>query len=182
MARVTLRPTISADLPHVIGEPLPYRIRAITALVDGRVIGVGGIAFPPRGPAIAFVQLAPMSPNEAGAARDDDGATRGVPEARRYPVAFHRAGLMAMELISASGVKRVVATGDAGSNTALRWLKRLGFRPTDNQPIDGKVLFAWSGDGVRLAERHWVSAPDLWLGNPAQSSPATCRSAPPRHR
>jgi hypothetical protein len=47
MPKVTLRPTILADLPHVIGEPLPYRIRAITALIDDRVIGMGGIAFPP---------------------------------------------------------------------------------------------------------------------------------------
>jgi hypothetical protein len=45
MPKVTLRPTIAADLAHVIGEPLPYRIRAITAFIDDRVIGVGGIAF-----------------------------------------------------------------------------------------------------------------------------------------
>ena len=59
MRRVILRPTVLSDLPHAIGEPLPYRIRAITALVEGRVIGLGGVAFPPRGPAIAFVQLVP---------------------------------------------------------------------------------------------------------------------------
>ena len=61
MGRVTLRPTILEDLPVVIGETLPYRIRTITAAIDDRVLGIGGIALPPSGPAIAFVQLAPVS-------------------------------------------------------------------------------------------------------------------------
>lgn len=143
MPKVTLRPTIPADLAHVIGEPLPCRIRAITALVDDRVIGMGGVAFPPYGPAIAFVQLAPSSRPDA-AADDAEGATAGIPEARRYPVAFHRAGLMAMEMIRRSGVAQVVATADAGSEVAVRWLKRLGFRPAQGQPIAGKVLFVWN--------------------------------------
>jgi len=133
MSKITLRPTIPADLPYVIGEPLPCRIRTITALAGKRVIGIGGIAFPPHGPAIAFVQLAPA----------EDGAA-GVPEARRYPVSFHRAGLMAMEMIRASGVVQVIATADAGSATAVRWLKRLGFEEAERQPIAGRVLFVWS--------------------------------------
>ena len=118
MPKVTLRPTILADLPHVIGEPLPYRIRALTALIDDRVIGMGGIAFPPHGPAIAFVQLAPSS--EDGAACASEHTATGIPEARRYPVAFHRAGLMAMEMIRTCGVTQVVATADAGSDVAVR--------------------------------------------------------------
>jgi len=141
MPQVTLRPTILADLPHVIGEPLPYRIRAITALIDDRIIGMGGIAFPPYGPAIAFVQLVPSSAEDALGEGEHGAAS--IPEARRYPVAFHRAGLMAMEMIRASGVSRVVATADAGSDAAVRWLKRLGFRPAEGQRIAGKVLFVW---------------------------------------
>jgi hypothetical protein len=144
MPKVTLRPTLLADLPHVIGEPLPCRIRAITALVDDRIIGVGGFALPPRGPAIAFVQLVPsgMTKDDAPCGVRDFAA---APEARRYPVAFHRAGLMAMAMIRASGVKQVVATADAGSDVAVRWLKRLGFRPADEQRIEGKLLFVWAG-------------------------------------
>jgi len=143
MPKVTLRPTILADLPHVIGEPLPYRIRAITAVVDDRVIGMGGIAFPPQGPAIAFVQLVPPASNHDGAACPDDGAAESIPEARRYPVAFHRAGLMAMEIIRTSEAGQVVATADAGSEVAVRWLKRLGFKRADDQRIEGRVLFVW---------------------------------------
>jgi hypothetical protein len=148
MPQVTLRPTILADLPHVIGEPLPYRIRAITALVDDRVIGVGGIAFPPDGPGIAFVQLAP-SPIEGAPACGGECSAPSIPEARRYPVAFHRAGLMAMEMIRKSQVTEVVATADARSDVAARWLKRLGFQPAEHQQIAGKLLFVWNPGGRR---------------------------------
>src|SRR6266404_2902862 len=144
MPTVTLRPPILADLPHIIGEPLPYRIRAITALIDDRVIGMGGIAFPPDGPAIAFVQLAPSSRVETVCPSD---AAASIPEARRYPVAFHRAGLMAMEMIRRSRVAQVVATADARSDTAVRWLKRLGFQPAEHQQIAGKLLFVWTPGG-----------------------------------
>jgi hypothetical protein len=145
MPRVVLRPTIAQDLPFLIGEPLPYRIRAITAVLsaadggagaDGHdpsvagcpredggpaIIGIGGLAFPPDGPAWAFVQQAP--------------------EAKRYPVAFHRAGLMAMKMIRELGLRAVVATADADNAAALRWLRRLGFVESDRQDISGKVLF-----------------------------------------
>jgi hypothetical protein len=144
MPKITLRPTVPADLPHVVGEPLPFRIRAITALADDRVIGMGGIAFPPGGPAIAFVQLAPAPKDgddrESG---QEPARAAGIPEARRYPVAFHRAGLMAMEMIRASGVAQVIATADAGNAAAVRWLKRLGFAPAERQPIEDRILFVW---------------------------------------
>jgi hypothetical protein len=142
MTKITLRPTVPADLPHVTGEPLPYRIRAITAVADDRIIGVGGIAFPPHGPAVAFVQLVPAP--EEGAGRDPERSAASVPEAKRYPVAFHRAGLMAMEMIRASGVAHVIATADAGSAAAVRWLKRLGFAEAERQPIAGRILFVWN--------------------------------------
>ena len=150
MPKVTLRPTIPADLPHVIGEPLPYRIRAITALVDDRIIGVGGIAFPHNGPAIAFVQLVPSSREDAAVCNGEHAAT-SIPEARRYPVAFHRAGLMAMEMIRSSALRQVVATADADSDVAVRWLKRLGFQPAEGQRIVGKLLFVWDRERATSA-------------------------------
>jgi|SRR5215471_5493401 len=153
MPKVTLRPTIAADLPYVIGEPLPYRIRAITALVDDRIIGMGGIAFPPQGPAIAFAQLVPASSNRGGTVCDHDCATKSIPEARRYPIAFHRVGLMAMEMIRKSEARQVIATADAESDVAVRWLKRLGFKPADGQCIEGKVLFVWNRDDATDAGR-----------------------------
>jgi hypothetical protein len=123
---VLLRPTVPDDLPFVVGEPLPVRIQAITALVEGRVIGVGGIGYWPSGEIIAFVQA--------------------LPEARDYPVAFHRAGLMAMRMIRDSGAWQVIATADAANPTNLRWLERLGFVRAPSQHIDGKVIFVWHKD------------------------------------
>lgn len=109
--RVTLRPARPADFAQVTGRPLPHRVQAIAAVIDdgadGRVIGIGGLGFR-DGIAIAFVDM--------------------LPEARRYPVAIHRAGLAAMALIRRSGLPRVVAEADADNPAAARWLERLGFR------------------------------------------------------
>jgi hypothetical protein len=164
MPRVRLRPTLVDDLPHVIGEPLPCRIRAITALLDDRVIGVGGIAFPPRGPAIAFVQFAPSRSVRHDAHGGDDRTTAGIPEARRYPVSLHRAGLMAMAMIRTSEARQVVATADADSDVAVRWLKRLGFRPTDPQPIQGKLVFLWTRENEAAAASRFIRCEPLEIG------------------
>lgn len=105
--RVTLRPTVAADLAAFTGQPLPHRIQAITAEFDGRVLGVGGLGFR-DGIAIAFAQI--------------------TDEGRRYPAAIHRAGRAAMGLIRRSGLPRVVAEAEADNPAAARWLERLGFR------------------------------------------------------
>lgn len=120
MKRITLRPTVSADLPHVIGEDLPHRIRAITALDGGTVIGIGGIGYRPDGTVIAF-----MMAND---------------EFRKYPAAVHRAGFMGMKLIRDSGVPFVVAQAQPGNPAAERWLLRFGFRPRE---ISGQKAFVW---------------------------------------
>jgi hypothetical protein len=141
MPRVLIRPTMPEDLPHLIAEPLPFRVRCFTAILmtddatrddasyngsenadsPGAVIGIGGVAFPPSGPAWAFVQRSPL--------------------AKRYPLSLHRAGLMAMAMIRESGLHEVVATADASDAAALRWLLRLGFIEADHQDIKDKVLF-----------------------------------------
>jgi hypothetical protein len=144
MARVILRPTVSEDLSHLIAEPLPFRIRCITAVLmpdaevqetsenapsklpehaqpPSTVIGIGGVAFLPGGLVWAFVQQSVI--------------------AKRYPLSFHRAGLMAMQMVRESGLREVVATADAGNAAALRWLRRLGFVEADRQNINDKVLF-----------------------------------------
>lgn len=118
--RIELRPTVPADLPCVIGEPLPHRIKALTALAGDKVVGIGGIGFRPDGTVIAFVHM-----NE---------------EAKRYPAAIHRAGLAAMDMIRASRVPLVVAEAQPGNPAAIRWLKRLGFAP---MTIKGEQVFVW---------------------------------------
>src|SRR5271170_2249440 len=121
---VRLRPTLASDLPEIIGEPLPFRIRAITVLAGDRVIGMGGIAFPPHGPVIAFVPQ--------------------TQDAKNYPVAFHRAGLLAMRMIRDAGIMQVIATTDRDSPVAIRWIERLGFVRSAVQPFDDSLLFEWN--------------------------------------
>lgn len=119
---VELRPTIAADLPHVIGEPLPHRIRATTAMVDGKVIGVGGIGYRPDGTVVAFVARAP---GVAG-----------------YPVALHRAARMTLRAARASGIPTILAEADPTVEAAERWLVRLGFVHVGTS-VNNKALYAW---------------------------------------
>lgn len=119
--RIEVRPTVADDLPHFFEDPLPWRIRAMTGVVNGEPVGIGGVAFPPGGGVLAF------------AAFDD--------EARRFPVAMHRAGLRLMRELREAGVTSVRTLPEANIAAAERWLERLGFRPTDR--IDDMVIWTW---------------------------------------
>lgn len=115
------RPTVAADIAHVSGgQPLPHRIRAITAELDGRVIGIGGLGYRPDGTAIAFADI--------------DAALR------KFPAAVHRAGVLGMALIRESGVPLVVAEAQPANPAAERWLRHFGFRPIE---LDGGTAFVW---------------------------------------
>lgn len=117
--RITFRPTAAADLAF-INEPLPYRIQAITALAGDRVLGIGGLGFHPDGSVVAFVHM-----------RE---------EARKYPAAIHRAGLLAMRMIRSSRYPLVVAEADPDNPAATRWLRRLGFREIQTA---GVTAYVW---------------------------------------
>lgn len=120
-----MRPTIAEDLPYLIGsQPLPHRIKATTALVEGRIVGIGGLGFRADGTVIAFVMM-----ND---------------HARRYPAAIHRAGLLTMKMIRDMKLRRVVAQADPEQPSAERWLERLGFRPTT---IRGETVWVWQNRG-----------------------------------
>lgn len=128
MANVTLRPTESSDWAQVASEPLPFRIRAMSAEVDGRVIGIGGLAFQPDGMVVAFVQLAA--------------------DAKRYPVALHKAALATIDMAARLGLKRLYALCDSDIEAAERWLRRLGFVPLKIgdrtfADRDGRTVFQW---------------------------------------
>jgi hypothetical protein len=120
MSRVLLRSTVPADLPHVMNQPLPFRIKAITAHIGDQVLGVGGLGYLPNGIVGAFVVM--------------------NAEGRKYPVAIHRAGLAAMRMIRESGEPRVVAIADHLVPSAERWLARLGFEAVT---VDGVTAYIW---------------------------------------
>jgi RimJ/RimL family protein N-acetyltransferase len=106
--RVTFRPTIPADFIALNGAMPPWRSRCITAELDGRVIGLGGLVHRPDGVWAS--------------------AVIGV-EARRYPAAIHRAGRQVMAMARALGLRQVYAAAQPDNPAAQRWLARLGFRP-----------------------------------------------------
>ena len=123
MSKVTIRPTVQSDLSAVVGEPIPCRIRALTVLDGDKVLGIGGIAYIADGTVIAFVQQSE--------------------EAKRFPVAFHKAGLAAMRMIRESGVAEVLSTANPDNPKALQWLERLGFTLASHQSVPGRALYVW---------------------------------------
>jgi hypothetical protein len=126
--RVELRPTIPSDLAAVTHEPLPIRIRAITAVLDDRVLGIGGIGYRADDVVIGFAVI--------------------TEEFRSFPLALHRAGLAMMKIIREAGVPSVVAIADETIPAADRWLERLGFRVCYER---GVKLYVWR---ARELDRH----------------------------
>lgn len=122
--RVRIRPARPDDVGHITDEPLPWRIRALTGEIDGRVIGVGGLAWLPGGTIAAFAAL--------------------TDEARGYKVSLHRAGLRLMREAKEAGIKSVVASADTQSVTAMRWLLRLGFDLVEQDRE--RAIFLWRND------------------------------------
>lgn len=120
MTRVEFRPTVAADIAALVTEPLPHRIRCVTALLDGEVVGVGGLGYRPDGTAIAFAHI--------------------TDALRRHPVAVHRAGRLGMALIRSSGVPMVIAEAQVGNPAAERWLRHFGFELTE---LGGRKAFVW---------------------------------------
>jgi hypothetical protein len=118
--RVQFRPTVAADLAAVTTEKLPHRIQAVTAIADGRILGVGGIGFRPDGTVIAFAHF--------------------LPEFRKYPTAIHRAGREGMRLVRRSGAAVVVAEAQPGNPAAAPWLERFGFR---RESVGGRFIYVW---------------------------------------
>lgn len=118
--RVVLRPATLGDFEELIDEPLPWRVRATAAEIDGKLLGVGGLAFLPDGTVGAFVHVAD--------------------EARKYKIAMHRAGLQTMADARALGLQRVVALADKDIERAVPWLERLGFK---KMIANGEGVWVW---------------------------------------
>jgi RimJ/RimL family protein N-acetyltransferase len=118
--RVTLRPSVASDFVALIDRAPAYRCQCLTAEADGKVIGVGGFLFPPGGDVWASVFM--------------------LEEAKRYRVAIHRAGLMAMALAKKRGFQRIYATAQPDNPAAERWLERLGFEARE---IAGEKVYVW---------------------------------------
>jgi N-acetylglutamate synthase-like GNAT family acetyltransferase len=119
---VTIRPTVADDLALLTDEPLPFRIRALTAEIDGKVAGVAGISFLPNGTVVAMAEL--------------------TDDMRRHKFTLHRAAVKFLADVRASGIRELVATADPCFPAAERWLRRLGFQQVDKPGAD-RQIWVW---------------------------------------
>ena len=114
---VTLTPATREDFAELAARSEftprtpPVRVLALAGKVDGQVIAIGGILFWPNGVKHAFADIGP--------------------EARRYPVALHKAGLAVLKLAREHDLRELRAVAAEPKDAAVRWLTRLGFKPVE---------------------------------------------------
>lgn len=114
MACVTLAPATAADFADLAARspntPHVPRVQtiAIAGKVDGRVIAIGGVCFLPNGQRQAFADIGD--------------------EARKYPLALHKAALATIALAKKYRIKQLTAVAAEPLEAAERWLLRLGFQ------------------------------------------------------
>lgn len=83
---------------------------ALAGEVDGKIVGIGGLAHV-NGRQVLFLDIAP--------------------EARRYKVTLMREAKKMMDAVKASGRAFVYAKPDPKEPAAAKWLRSLGFAPTE---------------------------------------------------
>jgi N-acetylglutamate synthase-like GNAT family acetyltransferase len=115
-----IRPATRADIDQLIDEPLPWRVRALAMEHDGKLLAVGGFAYQPGDVIAAFLLR--------------------TPEAAKYKVTLHRAGMVAMKEAKEAGYRRVVALAEKTNPAAERWLARFGFKQV---MIDQEKAWVW---------------------------------------
>lgn len=122
--KAEIRTTTAADVAALVDQPLPYRIKAVTLVIDGEPVAIGGLGFRPDGIVVAFAHQKPGT-------------------ARRYPLAFHKTGLAGLRMFATSGATRIFAEADTRNPAAERWLERLGFTRITT---GGATAFVWERD------------------------------------
>ena len=115
MGKAVLTPTTPEDFFEFKQAIPPYRIRAITGRVDGRIVGIGGIAYLPDGSILAFLE--------------------STDEARKHAVTLYKAARQILKDAALAGHRRIIAVGDPEVQAVPRWLKRLGFEPVEGLEV-----------------------------------------------
>src|SRR5437762_2925276 len=117
---VEITPTTPADVTEFFPKAQLWRIRALTARLDGKIIGIGGIATLPDGTMAAFLEC------------EEEWA-------RKYPLTLHKTALRVLADARLRGVRKLVAMSDDRRDAARRWLQRLGFEAST--VLDGKQFY-----------------------------------------
>lgn len=121
---VRLVPTTQAHCEAFLPAPLPWRIRALTAIKGDEVLGIGGLAMLPDGTTAAFLEVSEEN-------------------AKRHPITLHKAAHRILKMARDLGLKRLITRADLRREAAERYLSRLGFEYADT--VDGEVYWAWRG-------------------------------------
>ena len=117
MADVVVRPATADDFIAFTGSLPHCRTRAWVGEIDGRIIGMGGVAYPPDGP--VPVMWADYSE-----------------EARAHALTLHK---QAVKFLASLDHKRLVCVADKSVPATRRWLERLGFVASGKVTDDGEI-------------------------------------------
>lgn len=122
MAKATLRHATEADFIALTGSGPIWRCRAFAGeLDDGRLLGIGGLAYLPDGTVAMFM--------------------KATDEAREhYGLFVHKAGKRAIRLAQDLGIPVVGALTEDNIPAAARWLERLGFKLVEK---NGHEVWIW---------------------------------------
>src|SRR4051812_34574219 len=108
--RPIIRRATRADLDAFYGPGrLPLTVRAMVGLVNGEIVGCGGIS-ETEGALVAFSDFRPT--------------------ARRYKLAIVKAAAQVIEQAKADGARCIFAEADPNEPGSVRWMTSLGFLPT----------------------------------------------------
>ena len=121
-APVTLRAATREELLAAARGPLPDNTRGLAIVRGDQVLGVGGVAH------VADYQLF-----LAFASLTD--------EARRHPVAVHKAGKRSLQIAREMGAEWVVSVANGSVPAAARWLERLGYQAAGADPLTGEQVY-----------------------------------------
>lgn len=118
MSRVIIRPATLSDFVAFRGEPPLWRTRAWVGELDGKVIGMGGVAYPKD-------SKMPVIWAEFGS------------DAYRHGKTLFKSAQAFMRNVSEP---QVACVADHTIEASRRFAERLGFRPTGQFSDDGEVF------------------------------------------
>lgn len=121
MSKVIVRAATREDIEAFSDLEAKPTAKALCAELDGRIIGLGGIAFI-RGRWFAFCDL--------------------TPEARRYKVLIAKTARRIFADARRDGVKFIYTEADPNEPRAIAWLHSLGFELDPRS----QTLYRWSAD------------------------------------
>ena len=103
-----VRPATVEDVLSYTGEYPPCQVRAVVGEIDGRIVGLGGLAFLKNGAVLAFMNA--------------------EPDVRNYKFALYRSAKALIQEAVGRGLTKINAIKADDIASAERFLSRLGFK------------------------------------------------------